>query len=80
MVSHLAQLLRLQVVDQRSPATTGGVDKGRSTTMITMNLDADTYLRWLTDLANLWFEKGAEPSIVRKRNSGIWKVTRIEAA
>ncbi len=48
--------------------------------MITMNLDADTYLRWLTDLANLWFEKGAEPSIVRRRNSGIWKVTRIEAA
>ena len=48
--------------------------------MITMNVDADTYIRWLTELANLWSEKGKEPSIVRRRNSGIWKVTRTESA
>ena len=46
--------------------------------MVTMNLDADTYIRWLTDLANLWFEKGREVSIVRKRNSGAWRVNRTE--
>ena len=47
--------------------------------MITMNVDADTYLHWLSEIANLWFEKGQEPSIVRRRNSGVWKVTRSEA-
>ncbi len=35
--------------------------------MITMNVDADTYIRWLSEIADLWFEKGGEPSIVRKR-------------
>ncbi len=48
--------------------------------MITMKVDADTYIRWLSELANLWVEKGREPSIVRRRNSGVWKVTRMEAA
>ncbi len=45
--------------------------------MVTMNVDADTYIRWLSEIADLWFEKGGEPSIVRKRNSGIWPATRI---
>lgn len=46
--------------------------------MVTINVDADTYIRWLSEIADLWFEKGGEPSIVRRRNSGIWKVTRSE--
>ncbi len=48
--------------------------------MITINVDADTYIRWLSEMANLWFDKGGEPSIVRKRNSGVWPVVRLEAA
>ncbi len=48
--------------------------------MITMNVDADTYLRWLSEIADLWSEKGQEPSIVRRRNSGVSKVPRSEAA
>ncbi len=48
--------------------------------MVTMNVDADTYLRWLSEIADLWSEKGQEPSVVRRRNSGVSKVTRSEAA
>ena len=48
--------------------------------MITMNVDADTYLRWLSEIADLWSEKGQEPSVVRRRNSGVSKVTRSETA
>jgi hypothetical protein len=48
--------------------------------MITMRLDADTYLRWLEELGDLWFQKGREPSIVRRRNSGVWRVERNAAA
>lgn len=44
--------------------------------MVTVNVDAATYLRWLTEMANLWFEKGQEPSIIRRRNSGVWPVVR----
>ena len=44
--------------------------------MITVNLDSDTYIRWLQELGDLWFEKSSEPSVVRKRNSGVWRVLR----
>jgi hypothetical protein len=48
--------------------------------MITMRLDADTYLRWLSELGDLWLRKGREPSIVRRRNSGVWQVKRNAAS
>ncbi len=48
--------------------------------MVTMNVDRDTYLRWLSEIADLWSEKGQEPSVVRRRNSGVSKVTRSETA
>ena len=48
--------------------------------MITVNLDGDTYLRWLQDMGDLWFEKGSEPSVVRKRNSGVWHLLRPNPA
>ena len=65
--SHLVRLLPLQEVDGHPRPLCLDVDKERSRTMITMNVDADTYLRWLSELANLWSEKGQEPSIVRRR-------------
>ena len=48
--------------------------------MITMRLDAETYLRWLSDLGDLWLRKGREPSIVRRRNSGESRVEPNAAA
>jgi hypothetical protein len=48
--------------------------------MVTMAVDAETYLRWLSELGELWFQKGREPSIVRRRNSGVWRVIRENAA
>jgi hypothetical protein len=48
--------------------------------MITVKVDGDTYIRWLQELGDLWFEKGSEPSVVRKRNSGVWQVLRPNPA
>ncbi len=48
--------------------------------MITVKLDGDTYIRWLQDLGDLWLEKGSEPSVVGKRDSGVWQLLRPNPA
>jgi len=48
--------------------------------MITVKLDGDTYIRWLQDLGDLWFEKGPQPPVVRKPGSGVWQVLRPNPA